>query len=238
MKKIKCMIVDDEPLAVQLLENYINRTPFLELVAKSNSPLEAKKMLNKQVVNLLFLDIQMPDLNGIDFSATVKQDTRIIFTTAFSEYALSGYRVNALDYLLKPFNYDEFYAAADKAKNWFDLVRKNDDLESDNLLFVKSGYQNVQIKLNDILYFQGFKDYIKIYVKSQSSPILTLMTMKGMEASLPEGRFVRVHRSYIVPIDRITSSDKSTVWLGDIQVPISESYKDGFMDVISTRFIK
>jgi DNA-binding LytR/AlgR family response regulator len=238
MKQINCMILDDEPLAVQLLENYIVRTPFLTLVAKSNSPIEAKKVLASHSIHLIFLDIQMPDLNGIDFASQVNPETRIIFTTAFSEYALSGFKANALDYLLKPFNYDEFLTAAEKARNWFELVRKNDELESDNLLFVKSGYHNVQIRLNDVLYFQGFKDYIKIYLRTQGSPILTLMTMKSLITHLPEEKFVRVHRSYIVPIDKISSSDKSSVWIGDIQLPVSESYKDSFMDVISTRFIK
>jgi len=238
MKKIKCIIVDDEPLAIQLLENYVNRTPFLELMGKFESPNEARKVLIQGEINLVFLDIQMPDINGIDFSATISPETRIIFTTAFSEYALSAYKVNALDYLLKPFNYDEFYKSATKAKEWFELVRKSDQLDSDNMLFVKSGYNNVQIKLSEVHYFQGFKDYIKIYIKGNRSPILTLMTMKSMIEILPEDKFIRVHRSYIIPVNRIKSADKTSILVDDVRVPLSDSYKDAFNDFIATRFIK
>jgi two-component system LytT family response regulator len=238
MKKIKCILVDDEPLAVQLLENYILKTPFLELLGTFESAISAKEYLSNHAVNLVFLDIQMPDLNGLDFSAQIDPQTRIIFTTAFEEYALSGFKANALDYLLKPFNYDEFNKAAMKAKEWFELVRKGDDLDADNLLFIKSGYNNIQIKLSDIHYFQGFKDYIKIFMKDSKNPILTLMTMKSMMDNLPEDKFIRVHRSFIIPVDRIRSADKSSVMVDDAKIPLSDSYKDAFNDFIATRFIK
>lgn len=238
MKIIKCIIIDDEPLAIQLLENYVNRTPFLELMGKFDNPNEARKILLQGEINLVFLDIQMPDINGIDFSVNINPETRIIFTTAFSEYAVSAYKVNALDYLLKPFNYDEFYKSCIKAKEWFELVRKSDQLDSDNMLFVKSGYNNVQIKLSEVHYFQGFKDYIKIYIKGNRSPILTLMTMKSMIELLPEDKFIRVHRSYIIPVNRIKSADKTSIMVEDVKVPLSDSYKDAFNDFVATRFIK
>jgi two-component system LytT family response regulator len=240
MNKIKCMVIDDEPLAVQLLESYINRTDFLELVATSDNPISASKILEKNPeVQLLFLDIQMPELSGIDFSATLSSDIRIIFTTAFSEYAISGYKVNALDYLLKPFNYEEFLLAAQKAQNWFDLIGNKSEAESSDQLFIKSGYQTVQIRLSDVLYFQGFKDYIKIYLESQSAPILTLMTMKKMTSSLPDDRFIRIHRSYIVPISKIVSADKDTVkMVSGAKLPISDSYKEELQKVIESRTIR
>jgi DNA-binding LytR/AlgR family response regulator len=234
------MVVDDEPLAAQLLEGYIKRTDFLELIAVCDSPASAAKALAKNPeVQLLFLDIQMPEQSGIDFSATLDSNIRVIFTTAFSEYAISGYKVNALDYLLKPFNYEEFLLAAQKAQKWFDLMYNKSEEESKDLLFVKSGYQTVQIKMSDILYLQGFKDYIKIYLESQPSPVLTLMTMKSMAQSLPDDKFVRVHRSYIVPIDRITSSDKNSLKLGgQIKLPVSESYKVPLQEKIETRMVR
>lgn len=239
MNTLQCIIVDDEPLAIKLLENYIRRTEFLECVGTAEHPKEAQKLLERHKVNLVFLDIQMPDLNGIDFASNIHPETRIIFTTAFSEYALTSYKLNALDYLLKPFNYDEFLEAAKKALSWFQLVRQNHKLEQDNTLFIKSGYQNVQLKFEDIYYLQGFKDYIKIYLKSEPNPILTLMTMKTMVSHLPADRFVRVHRSYIVPIARITTAGKASLTLdNETEIPISDSYKNTVMQVINKKRIR
>lgn len=239
MNTLQCIIVDDEPLAVKLLENYIRRTEFLECVGTAEHPKAAQKLLERYKVNLVFLDIQMPGLNGIDFASSIHPETRIIFTTAFSEYALTSYKLNALDYLLKPFNYDEFLQAVQKAWSWFQLVRVNHKLEQDNTLFIKSGYQNVQLKFEDIFYFQGFKDYIKIYLKSEPNPLLTLMTMKSMISHLPSDKFLRVHRSYIVPISRITKAGKASLMLdNEAEIPISESYKNAVMQVINNKRIR
>ena len=192
---LNCAIVDDEPLALSLLESYVNKTPFLNLTGKYSSAMQAMKELPDMKVNLLFLDIQMPELNGLEFSRMVDPQTRIVFTTAFGQYAIDGYRVNALDYLLKPISYPDFLQAANKALQWFDLVQKPEEKES---IYVKSDYKLVQIELKKILYIEGLKDYIKIYLEDSPKPILSLMSMKSMEELLPANRFMRVHISYIV----------------------------------------
>ncbi|MCK9480342.1 MAG: LytTR family DNA-binding domain-containing protein [Bacteroidia bacterium] len=238
MKIIKCIAIDDEPLALQLIESYIKKTPFLELVGTYGNPLDALKVLDSDNIDLLFLDIQMPDIYGLDFSKNVKADTRIVFTTAFDKYALDSYKSNALDYLLKPFNYNDFLNAVLKAKEWFDLIELKKSPKSEQMLFIKSGYNNVQIKISDISYLQGFKDYIKIYTDNNPSPILTLMTMKSMYDTLPKDKFIRVHRSYIIPVDKIKHSDKAHVWIKGAKIPISDSYKESFTEFIATRRIR
>ena len=169
---LNCAIVDDEPLALSLLESYVNKTPFLNLTGKYSSAMQAMKELPDMKVNLLFLDIQMPELNGLEFSRMVDPQTRIVFTTAFGQYAIDGYRVNALDYLLKPISYPDFLQAANKALQWFDLVQKPEEKES---IYVKSDYKLVQIELKKILYIEGLKDYIKIYLEDSPKPILIPM---------------------------------------------------------------
>lgn len=180
--KLHCAIVDDEPLALSLLESYVNKTPFLELAGKYSSAVQAMKELPGHQIDLLFLDIQMPELNGLEFSKMVDARTRIVFTTAFGQYAIDGYRVNALDYLLKPISYVDFLQAANKALQWFELVQKPEEIDS---LFVKSDYKLVQVELKKILYIEGLKDYIKIYTEDTPKPILSLMSMKSMEELLP-----------------------------------------------------
>ena len=157
---LRCAIVDDEPLALGLLESYVNKTPFLQLAGKYSSAVQAMKELPDEEVDLLFLDIQMPELNGLEFSKMVDSRTRIVFTTAFGQYAIDGYRVNALDYLLKPISYVDFLQAANKALQWFELVQKPEEIDS---IFVKSDYKLVQVDLKKIMYIEGLKDYIKIY---------------------------------------------------------------------------
>lgn len=204
MQKIKCLIVDDEPLALDLLESYVNRTPFLELAGRCANAFEAMEVLANQTIELIFLDIQMPDLSGVAFSRTLKAGPKIVFTTAFEQYALDGFKVDALDYLLKPFNYEEFLKAANKAQEWFQLVnapqQKNEPLP---YLFVKSEYKLVKINLNEVLYFESLKDYVKIYLVGQQKPILSLMSLKSLEESLPAEQFMRVHRSYIVHLEKL-----------------------------------
>ena len=170
--KLRCAIVDDEPLALSLLESYVNKTPFLELAGKYSSAVQAMKELPGNQIDLLFLDIQMPELNGLEFSKMVAPRTRIVFTTAFGQYAIDGYRVNALDYLLKPISYVDFLQAANKALQWFELVQKPEEVDS---IFVKSDYKLVQVELKKILYIEGFKDYIKIYTEDAPKPILSLL---------------------------------------------------------------
>ena len=230
---LNCAIVDDEPLALNLLESYVNKTPFLHLAGKYSSAVQAMKELPGKQVDLLFLDIQMPELNGLEFSRMVDQHTRIIFTTAFGQYAIDGYKVNALDYLLKPISYVDFLQAANKAVQWFELLqRPKEEIDS---IFVKSEYKLVQIELKNILYVEGLKDYIKIYEEGESKPILSLMSMKAMEELLPPSRFMRVHRSYIVQKDKIRVIDRGRIVFGKNYIPISDSYKQTFQEFLDTR---
>lgn len=229
---LRCAIVDDEPLAISLLESYVNKTPFLELTGKYSSAVHAMKDLPDKVVDLLFLDIQMPELNGLEFSKMVDAHTRIVFTTAFGQYAIDGYRVNALDYLLKPISYVDFLQAANKALQWFELTQKTEEIES---VFVKSDYKLVQVDLKKILYIEGLKDYIKIYTDDSPKPILSLMSMKAMEELLPNTRFIRVHRSYIVQKDKIRIVDRGRIVFDKTYVPISDSYKQIFQAFLDER---
>ena len=229
---LNCAIVDDEPLALSLLESYVNKTPFLNLTGKYSSAMQAMKELPDMKVNLLFLDIQMPELSGLEFSRMVDPQTRIVFTTAFGQYAIDGYRVNALDYLLKPISYPDFLQAANKALQWFDLVQKPEEKES---IYVKSDYKLVQIELKKILYIEGLKDYIKIYLEDSPKPILSLMSMKSMEELLPANRFMRVHRSYIVQKEKIRIIDRGRIVFDKTYIPISDSYKQAFQSFLDKR---
>jgi len=230
---LKCAIVDDEPLALNLLESYVKKTPFLELTGKYSSAVQAMKELPNHPVDLLFLDIQMPELNGLEFSKLVNPVTRIVFTTAFEQYAIDGYKVNALDYLLKPISYVDFLQAANKAMKWFELLQQpKEEIQS---IFVKSDYKLVQIELKNILYIEGLKDYIKIYEENNPKPILSLMNMKAMEDLLPASRFMRVHRSYIVQKDKIRVIDRGRIVFGKAYIPISDSYKQAFQDFLEQR---
>ncbi len=234
--KITCVIVDDEPMALNLVESYVEKTPFLELKNKCNSAIEAMEFLKTNPVDLLFLDIQMPDLSGIEFSKMLPKETRVIFTTAFDQYALEGFKVEALDYLLKPFDYAEFLAAANKASSWFSLVKgKQQTVLSveKEFLFVKSEYKQLRIKLADVLYFEGLKDYIKIWLKDNPKPILTLMSLKSLEEELPETQFMRVHRSFIVSLKNIDVIERSQIIINKQRITVSENYKPKFLEFIN-----
>ncbi|MEH1007934.1 LytTR family DNA-binding domain-containing protein [Winogradskyella sp. ECml5-4] len=234
--KITCSIVDDEPMALNLVESYVEKTPFLDLKHKFSSAIEAMEVLKNNPVNLLFLDIQMPDLTGIEFSKMLPKDTRVIFTTAFDHYALEGFKVEAIDYLLKPFDYAEFLAAANKANTWFELVKgKRESILSKEkeFLFVKSEYKQLRVKLADVLYFEGLKDYIKIWLKDNPKPILTLMSLKSLEEELPETQFMRVHRSFIVSLHNIDVIERSQIIINQQRITVSEQYKSKFLEFIN-----
>ena len=247
---LTCAIIDDEPLAVSLLESYALKTPFLELRGTYNSALDALEDLKKEPVDLLFLDIQMPELSGLEFSRIVNADTRIIFTTAFDQYAVDSYRVNALDYLLKPISYSDFLASANKALQWYELVKMHEqpvrqevkETEDSNKsavdsIFVKSEYKLLQIELRKILYIEGLKDYVKIYVEDEAHPILSLMSLKSLEDILPSDRFVRVHRSFIVQPEKIKVIERNRIVFGKEYIPISDNYKQRFMEILERRSI-
>lgn len=230
---LSCVIIDDEPLAVSLLESYVNKTPFLELRATYNSALQAMESLNGQSIDLLFLDIQMPELTGLEFSRMVNEQTRIIFTTAFDHFALESYKVNALDYLLKPISYPEFLQASNKALQWFELSANSKDKDVNETIFLKSEYKLLQIKLQSILYIEGLKDYVKVYIEEEQRPIISHISMKAIEDMLPSDRFIRVHRSFIVQPEKIKVIERNRIIFGKEYIPISESYKDKFYDFLT-----
>lgn len=244
--KITCAIIDDEPLAVSLLESYAIKTPFLELKGKFNSAIQAMEMLTEESVDLLFLDIQMPELTGLEFSRIVPPETRVIFTTAFNQYAIDSYKVNALDYLLKPINYTDFLAASNKALQWFEMSRKtpvnplkNEDQPAEKeeieSIFIKTEYKLVQVELRKILYIEGLKDYVKIYVEGEPRAILSLVSMKTLEEMLPANRFIRVHRSFIVQPEKIKVIERNRIVFGKEYIPISDTYKDKFYEFLTQR---
>lgn len=242
MTILNCILIDDEPLALDLLESYVQKTPFLNLCGKYSNALTAMNVLKERKIDLLFLDIQMPELNGLEFSKLVPTDTRIIFTTAFSQYAIDGYKVNALDYLLKPISYADFLKSANKGLQWFELIKNKETTtvlpttQKDILdcIYVKSEYKLVQVELKNILYIEGLKDYIKIYVEGTPHPILSLMSMRTMEERLPSERFMRVHRSYIVQKNKIRIIDHGRIVFGKTYIPISESYKHVWQKFITS----
>ena len=234
---LSCAIVDDEPLALGLLQSYVEKTPFVKLIGKYSNAIQAMKELPDSDVDLLFLDIQMPELNGLEFSKMLQPHTKVVFTTAFGQYALDGYRVNALDYLLKPISYVDFLEAANKALQWFEMSQPKAANEEHEIqsIFVKSEYKLIQIELAKILYIEGLKDYVKIYIEDTPRPILSLMNMKAMEQLLPASRFIRVHRSYIVQKNKIKIIDHGRIVFDKTYIPISDSYKENFQNFLDQR---
>ncbi|NLX66078.1 MAG: response regulator transcription factor [Bacteroidales bacterium] len=232
---LNCWIVDDEPLALSLLESYVQKAPFLKLTGKYSNALSAMKHMADEKVDLIFLDIQMPEVNGMEFARLISDSTKIIFTTAFSDYALEGYKVSALDYLLKPFSFADFLTAAKKALTWFEMTDKKPVVETarENLgIFVKSDYKLLHILFDDILYIEGLKDYVKIYLEGNPKPVLSLISLKSLEEDLPRERFMRVHRSYIIQKSKITSINKKRILIGEKQIPMGETYRKSFLSII------
>ena len=222
---INCAIIDDEPLAAGLLKSYAEKTTFLHLRGTYGSAIEAMKELREKPAQLLFLDIQMPELSGIEFAKILPPETKIIFTTAFQQYAVEGYKVNALDYLMKPISYEDFVKSANKALEWFTVVRKQNAYAEDRFMFVKSDYKLVRVGLDDILYVEGLKDYVRFYLQD-GTKIMSLMNMKKVEDYLPHPEFLRIHRSYIVHMSKAETVDRLRIVFGDQYLPVSESYKE------------
>jgi len=241
---IKCIAIDDEPLALKKLVSYIDKIPYLELVAQCQSAIEAQQAINDgMTVDAMFIDINMPDLNGLDFVKTLQQPPLIVFTTAYTDYALEGYKVNAVDYILKPYSFNDFERAADKIKNQFELMQQattNDIsmVDDDDAIFVKSDYKIVRIATNSIRYVEAMSEYLRIFSDDYPKPIMVLLSMKKMEEHLPGNRFMRIHRSYIINLKKIREVSKNHVTLSeDISLPIGDIYKDGFFDYLNTKFL-
>ncbi len=236
---LKVIAIDDEPLALQLVTSYIKQTPFLELVESFDSPTNTIEYLENEHIDLIFLDIQMPDLSGTEFARMIKTGPKIIFTTAHAKYAIEGYKLDAVDYLLKPFSYNEFLLAAQKAQRQIELENKSvAQLYTNNeFLFIKSDYKIRRINFNDIMYIEGQKEYVKIFVKNEEIPIQSIISMKTLESKLPETKFMRVHRSFIVNLDCVTTVERSRIVFGKVYIPITDQYKDNFQDFLNRNFI-
>ena len=229
--KIRCVTVDDEPPALSLISSYVRKTDFLTLAGEFNNPIEALEFIKKEEIHLVFLDIRMPNLTGMDLARQLPDSTRIVFTTAYEEYALEGYKVSALDYLVKPFNYDEFQASADKAKEYFDLILGAE--KDKDFFFVKADYKLHKVIFSEIRFVENVKDYVKIHLKNGTF-IMSLMNLKDLEETLPD-YFMKVHRSYLVNLKEITTVEKGKVIFHDYEIPVSDSFKDSFNDFLKSK---
>lgn len=237
---LKCCVIDDEPLARGLISSFVEKTPFLKLEKAFASASEAIKCILENDIDLIFLDIQMPELNGLELAKIIPPDCRIIFVTAFEKYALEGFRNNAIDYLLKPVSYAEFLSASNRALQWAELkARAGASAESadERHIIVKSEYKLIQIDIEKILYIEGLKDYVKIYTEDSQKCILSLMNMKTIEQRLPADRFLRVHRSFIVQKSKISVIERNRIVFGNKYIPISETYKKAFSDYLQRHTI-
>ncbi|MBP7508003.1 MAG: response regulator transcription factor [Prolixibacteraceae bacterium] len=237
--KLRTIAIDDEPLALALLTDYIKKTPFLELTASFDNPLDALDYFNNEGADLLLVDIQMPDLKGTELVKIINEGPKIIFTTAYPQYAIEGFKLNATDYLLKPFGYDEFLKAVQKAYRLFELESNSSTaVESNNdFLFLKSEYKIRKISFNNILYIEGLKDYIKVYCSNEPKPIMSLNSLRAIEQKLPEDTFMRIHRSFIVNLSKIEVIDRSRIVFGKEYIPVSEQYKEKFQAFLDKNFL-
>ncbi|MCH7413645.1 LytTR family DNA-binding domain-containing protein [Belliella sp. R4-6] len=239
--KIPCIAIDDEPLALDLVEKFIKQTSFLDLKATFDNAIEALTYINKNEIDLIFLDIQMPDLSGMELARIIdgkkgENKPRIVFTTAYNQFAIEGYKVDALDYLLKPFSYEDFLKSTTKAYQYFENkieVEKSTSPSKADYIFLKVEYQLVKVMLKDIAYVEAYKDYVKVHLSEKPNPLLSLTSLKSMEELLPSEKFMRIHRSFIIALDHIESISRNTVQIGNATLTISENYKDGFMQFLN-----
>jgi len=239
MTTIRCVALDDEPLALNVLVNYIEQTPELMLVEKFTNPMKALLYLNSNEVDLLFVDIQMPDFSGIQLISELKRKPVLIFTTAYSEYAVESFKVDAIDYLLKPVDYPDFERAVNKAKDWIYTKRSSTlNIQANKeFLFIKSEYKIIRINFEDIKYIQGMSEYVKIHL-SNAKPIMSLISMKSLEAQLPESKFMRVHKSYIVNLQKINMIERNEIVYDDgTVIPVSQQYKEAFQAYLDKNFL-
>jgi len=235
---ISCVVVDDKPLAIDILNDYISKVPDLSLVFSSTNPLDALEYILKNEVDLVFLDIQMPQLNGVQFMKIVQGKCKVILTTAYTEYALDGFENDAIDYVLKPISFERFYKAVQKAQHYFNakkvpqvVAQVIEGSHSVDYIFVKTEYKLIKINIDDILYIEGMQNYVAIYTKTEK--IISLQNMKKMEEQLPKKQFARVHKSYMVSLNKINSIERSRIYITDAVIPLGDVYRDGFYQLIS-----
>lgn len=239
---LTCIIVDDEPLAVKLMESFVAKTPDLKLLGSFTDSVEAINAIKEQKPNLLFLDIQMPDLNGMELAHMITAETKVIFTTAFKEYAFESYEVSALDFLLKPIRYNKFIAAVEKAKERFNATLPSSNptphstLHTPQNLFVRVDGELRNITIENIVYVNGMKDYVMFYLDGETKPLITHLTMKAVEEMLPPDKFLRVHRSYIIAVDKIRKVDRNDcIYIGNEIIHVPDGYQDAFHNFLETR---
>jgi len=236
---ITVIAIDDEPLALQLVVDYIQKTPDLMLAGQFENPLEAAQYISKNPIDIVFTDIQMPGLNGVEFTRSMVNGPVVIFTTAFAKYAIEGFKLDIADYLLKPFTYEEFLTSVHKAERMIRSTTKpgNDILSNNEFLFLKSDYKIKRINFQNILYVEGLKEYVKVYTMLSDKPVLSLSSLKILEIKLSADRFMRVHRSFIVNLEKIETIDRSRIVFGNKYIPIGEQYKDKFQEFLDKNFL-
>ena len=247
--ELSCIIVDDEPLAVKLLESFVAKTPQLRLEASFTDSVEALSWLKEHPANLAFMDIQMPDMNGMELSHMLPEGTKVIFTTAFKEYAFESYEVSAIDFLLKPIRYNKFIAAVEKAEQWFGRANERNERNEGNernekfvptagsreTLFIRVDGELRQISFEHILYVEGMKDYVRFHIEGERLPLTTHMTMKAVEDALPQDAFMRINRSYIVRLDKIRTVDRNLcVYIGEEIIRVTDAYREAFEHYVQT----
>ncbi len=235
---LNCVIIDDEPLAIDVIAEHIERTPFLVLAEKFTHSVKAFSYLSENKIDIIFIDIKMPDLNGIELVRKLENQPVVIFTTAYDQYAIDGFKLDAVDYLLKPVDYPDFLKAAEKAKKWIHANSPAISIKSDTqFLFIKSEYKIIRIELNAIKYIEGMNEYIRIH-RENAKPVMSLLSMKLTEEQLPEDRFMRVHKSYIVNLQKISEIESNSIVCGDgIVIPVSKMYREKFQEYVKQNFI-
>lgn len=242
---IKVITIDDEPLALQQISTYVQKVPFMELVASCRSAADAQRVLESEMIDVIYTDINMPDLTGVDFVRSLPVQPMVVFTTAYSEYAVEGFKLDALDYLLKPFSFTDFQRSAQKVKKHYDLLHQCAESEctvapvdEDDCIFIKSDYRVQRVEIHDILYVEAMSEYLRLHLANQQKPVTVLLSMKKMEERLPQNMFMRIHRSYIINLKSIREVNKSRVSIAeDLSLPIGDNYKDIFFDYISSKFL-
>lgn len=239
MTVLRCIAVDDEPLALKLVETFIQQTPFLELITTCDNAVDAMGIIREEKPDVVFLDINMPNLTGMELARLLQDQAgplpKIVFTTAYNHYAIEGYRVNAVDYLLKPFSYEEFLRASSKVLQLHEEANNNafqNIAADDEFIFLKVEYQWVRISLKDICYIESLKDYVKVHLEDSQKAVLSLISLKALEEKLPSSKFMRVHRSFIVSLDKISAISKNSIFIDKIEITVGEQYKEAFKSMV------
>lgn len=233
--KLNCLIIDDEPWALDLMEDFIQKIPYLRLVARCEGPVAALPFFEKEEIDLIFLDIKMPDLSGIQFLKTLSKKPAVIFVTAYNEFAVEGFELDAIDYLLKPVPFDRFVAAVSKAYEYIGFRKNKNSQRKDDFLFIKTAHKIQKIFYNDIVYLEGLKDYTRIHLAESRKPVVTLQSLKYFETRLPGENFIRIHRSYIVSLRKVDTVARKTVFLGETELPCSEHYRTILYGIIGEK---